>query len=74
MQLTASYIDDLPTSSLCLLFSLSLISSLLFYFIFSSEEILGTEETVWCPSLGIKGQMDMVARARERPVSGKEES
>ena len=30
----------------------------------SLEEVLGTEETVWCPPLGIKGQIDLVVKAR----------
>ena len=29
----------------------------------SLEEVVGTEETVWCPTLGIKGQIDMVVKA-----------
>ena len=39
-------------------FSLSKFSEL------SLEEVLGTEETVWCPPLGIKGQIDLVVKAR----------
>ena len=39
-------------------FSLSEFSEL------SLEEVLGTEETVWCPPLGIKGQIDLVVKAR----------
>lgn len=43
-----------------------IISSHLISFFIFIEEILGSEETVWCPFLGIKGQIDLVARARVR--------
>ena len=29
---------------------------------YAVDELTGTEETIWCPMLGIKGQIDMVLK------------
>lgn len=31
---------------------------------YSIEEISGVEENLWCPMIGVKGQIDIVASAR----------
>jgi hypothetical protein len=44
---------------------------------YSIEEISGIEENVWCPMIGVKGQIDIVASARAmRPAlqSGSEKT